>query len=259
VFSDTCDGLCEASCQGAAGCRLFHEDFCGVGNDQQNETAELTYIFGGNEPDLEAPYVEIVSPADGDVIEEGGTASLRAVVDDDYGGYGWRFIVAHQGEVIIDQVDYDREVDDQYRAALNLGNLVPGTYEVTVEIADHFDHTSTDVVTFTVEGEVTPGTGGVDESGGSGVAGSDDGSVLTTGQPPDGTGTGDDAGVVDDDGGGTKGCACTAGPGGGSRGLGGPLALVGLWGLARRRSRDRRISGSSRGAGTRTSPTATEA
>jgi hypothetical protein len=245
IFSDTCDGLCEAACQGASGCRLFHEDFCGEGNDQQNEVAELGFIFGGNEPDMEPPFVDIVSPEEGAVIEDGGDVDLRVVVDDNYGGYGWRFVITHEGEVAYDQVDYDREVDDEYRAALNLVNLEPGTYEIMVEIADHFDHVSTDMVTFTVEGEVVPGDGGTDDTGGSGDAGSDGG--TTEAGPLDETGDGLTDGPTGDGGAAPldqeKGCACTAAPS--PRGAGGLfLGLLGLWGLRRGRSRDRRQSGS---------------
>ena len=243
IFSSTCDSLCEAACQGAAGCRLFHEDFCGVGNDQQNEADELTYLFGGNEPDLEAPFVEIVSPEDGLMVEEGGSVQLRAVVDDDYGGYGWRFVIEHQGEVIYDQVDYDKQVDDQYRPAINLVGLEPGTYSITVEVADHFEHVSTDTVTFTVAGD--PGEG-LDESGGGEGSGGGTGGPGGTGK-----GEGDDdpfgsGGTAADEGGSgsgdpgadaeDEGCACRAssGPGGG---LGG--ALLGLLALLRTRRNSR--------------------
>jgi MYXO-CTERM domain-containing protein len=236
IFSDQCDGLCEAQCQGAAGCRLFHEDFCGEGNDQQHEVAELAFLFGGNEPDMEPPFVEIAEPMDGLVVEEGGDVNLRVVVDDNYGGYGWRFLITHEGEVIFDQVDYDREVDDQYRVARNLVNLEPGVYEIMVEIADHFDHVSTDMITFTVEGEVVPADGGLDETGGSGDT-ADGG--TTEGGPFDGTGgasesgVGDEsgAGVVDDD----EGCACATAPGAGGAGSL-FLGLLGLGALRRRRT-----------------------
>lgn len=243
VFSGTCDGLCEAQCQGAAGCRLFHEDFCGVGNDQQNEAAELMFLFGGNEPDLEPPFVDIVSPEDGITVDEGSDVDLRVVVDDDYGGYGWRFVIEHEGEVAYDQVDYDRQVDDQYRAALNLVNLEPGVYSIMVEVADHYDHTSTDMVTFTVTGEVVPPEGGTDDTGGdSDGAGSSGGGGATdagfTGESGGLTGGETESGALGADGD-DKGCACqaTSGPGG----AGGLFwGLAGLWGLRSRRSRNRR-------------------
>jgi hypothetical protein len=248
VFSSTCDGLCEAACQGAAGCRLFHEDFCGVGADEQNEVEELTYIFGGNEPDLEPPFVDIVSPTDGLVVEEGGDVDLRVVVDDDYGGYGWRFVISHEGEVVYDMPDYDREVDEEYRAALNLVGLEPGTYEIMVEVVDHFDHSTTDMVTFTVEGVVAP-PGDTDDGG----ASSDEAGPTTGGGPFDdegsgsgfGTGTGgsgpmaDGGTAVDDD---AKGCACTSRGRGGAEGLLLPLGLLALSWRRSRRLRDSRMA-----------------
>ncbi|MFO0637559.1 MAG: hypothetical protein U0168_32445, partial [Nannocystaceae bacterium] len=65
-FRDGCAGLCESQCQGpnSAGCQLTHEMFCGEGSVEQNDFEEMSWIFGGNEPDMEAPTVEIVSPAD---------------------------------------------------------------------------------------------------------------------------------------------------------------------------------------------------
>ncbi|MEM7154184.1 MAG: MYXO-CTERM sorting domain-containing protein [Myxococcota bacterium] len=252
IFSPTCDGLCESQCQGDAGCRLFHEDFCGVGQDRQNEMEELAFLFGGNEPDLEDPYVEIVSPEDGIVLPEGSDVDLRAVVDDNYGGYGWRFVIEQDGEVVFDQIDYDREVDSEYRAALNLVNLDPGTYAITMEIADHFDHYSTDMVSFVVEGAAgaddggedggvdesgdggedsaggTVGDGGLDDDGGDGASESDGGDL------PSGGGSG--GGAID----GGDGCSCRADGGFGSSGA--PWGLLGLLALFRLRSRERRGS-----------------
>ncbi len=240
-FSNTCDGLCEAQCQGAAGCRLFHEDFCGVGADQQNEVAELSFLFGGNEPDMEAPLVDIVSPEDGLVLPQGSSVDLRAIVDDNYGGYAWRFIVDVDGKNVFDQVDYDKEVDDEFRAAINLVSLDPGVYTITVEAADHFDHVTSDTVTITVEpaegGSADAGSDGSDNDGtadGPVDGGSvDDGPAPTGGD--DGIPEGTTAGANDDAG----GCACQAG---GERPLplGGLLALFGLYGLRRLRLRDHR-------------------
>ena len=161
-FSNTCDGICEQACQGMAGCNATHDMFCGAGSNQQNEVAELSWIFGGNEPDLEPPYVEIQEPRDGAVLPVGSNARLRAVVDDNYGGYGWRFIIEHDGEVVYDQVDYDRDVDAQYRAALNFSNLEAGTYVMTVEAEDQADHIVSESVSITVEGEAATSGGDTD-------------------------------------------------------------------------------------------------
>ena len=129
-FQEGCDTLCEAQCQGpmSAGCRLTHEMFCGEGSDQQNDAAEMAWIFGTNEPDMEPPTVEIVEPADMTELEVGSDVDLRALVDDNYGGFGWKFIITKDDEVIFDQPDYDRDVDPEFRAALNLANLEEGVY-----------------------------------------------------------------------------------------------------------------------------------
>ncbi|MCA9653100.1 MAG: hypothetical protein KC501_24510 [Myxococcales bacterium] len=258
IFSPTCDPLCEGPCSSPAGCRLFHEDFCGVGSDRQNEMEELSFLFGGNEPDLEPPTVEIVSPADDDVLPAGSDVDLRAVVDDNYGGYAWRFLIELDGEVVYDQIDYDREVDPEYRAALNLVSLDPGTYVITIEIADHFDHLVSDTVSFVVESAAGESGGGVDETGGGeGPGGTGaEGGADTQGAIDDSSGGGEGSGSGGTDPsavGGDEGCACRA-QGGGS-GRGGTLwGLLGLLALGRRISRDHRGSSRSRRrAGTRTS------
>ena len=174
AFSNSCDGLCEAACQGDAGCRSFHEDFCGEGSDQQNEGAELSFLFGGPEPDLEAPYVEIQSPEDGAVVQAGDDVDLRAVVTDDYGGYGWRFRITQDGETIYDEPDYERKVDDDYRAALNLVNLEPGVYVITVEALDHADHVTQDEVTIEVVPDGEEPEEPEDPTGGDGSGGASD-------------------------------------------------------------------------------------
>ncbi|MCX4239515.1 hypothetical protein [Paraliomyxa miuraensis] len=240
VFSDSCDGLCETQCQGpnSAGCRLTHEEFCGVGNDQQNEDAELAWLFGGNEPDMEAPMVEIVEPVDGLEIPEGGDVDVRSLISDDYGGYGWYYVITQDGEEMANFVDYERQVDDDYRPALNLAGLPAGVWVVTVGAEDHFGHITEDSVTIYVG---TPNeSGSVDSSGGNDTS------------PPKGTGTDGESGesgggqpeMTGGDDGDGKGCACTADSSGG-RG-GGALAFLALlpflgraWG--RRRRRDRRF------------------
>ncbi len=205
-FQDSCDGLCESQCQGpnSAGCRLTHEMFCGQGNNQQNDHAELTWIFGGNEPDLEPPTVEIVEPEDGLELPKGADVVLRAIVDDNYGGFGWKFVVEKDGEVIWDQPDYDRDVDDEYRAALHFTKLDPGTYVLTVEAEDHFENVTRDSVTIYVgvaAGDSGSGTGGDDEGGdgttGGGDSEADDGfgsGGIETEGDSGGTATGKDGG-----------------------------------------------------------------
>lgn len=230
IFSTTCDGLCEAQCQGAAGCRLTHEDFCGVGNDQQNEDAELSFIFGGNEPDMEPPFVEIVEPLDGAEIPDGGDIDVRSMISDDYGGYGWYYLVTLDGEEIANFVDYDRQVDASYRPALNLGGVTPGVWEITVGAEDQFGHITEDTVTVYVGG--ASGTGSVDDSGGEMTT---TGSVNGTGDESGDSGSGTTNPALDD--GGDKGCACHATTSRGGSGWAGAFVVFGAVAWRRRRRR----------------------
>jgi hypothetical protein len=234
-FSNMCDDLCETPCQGpnSAGCRLTHEEFCGVGNDQQDEDAELSWLFGGNEPDMEPPSVEIVEPVDGLEVEAGADVDVRTLISDDYGGYGWYYHVTRDGEEIASFVDYDRQVDEQYRPALNLGGLDAGEWVITVGAEDHFGHITEDSVTVFVG--VPSDSGTVDSSGGDPMT---TGPLGTSGE---GEGSGSEAGSgtpdVDDDVG-DRGCACRATPPAAGWGSAIPLLLVGTWARrARRRPR----------------------
>src|SRR5690606_22600092 len=136
-FGDNCQALCEAQCQGpgSIGCRLIHEIYCGVGSEQQNDLAELAKIFGGTEPDTEAPQVDIVFP-EGDLVEvpPGTDMEIKGEVHDNYGGVGWKLVVHKDGELVFDQVDYDR------LSRWFFTKLPEGTYEVVLEAEDHADH-----------------------------------------------------------------------------------------------------------------------
>ncbi|MGH1347177.1 MAG: hypothetical protein ACRBN8_36785 [Nannocystales bacterium] len=233
-FQNGCDDLCEGACQGAAGCRLTHDMFCGGGNDQQDDVAEMAWIFGGNEPDMEAPTVDIQSPVDGAELEAGEDVELRAVVSDNYGGFGWKFIVTKDDEVIYDSPDYDRDVDAEFRAALNLANLEAGIWTFTVEAEDQYEHVTSQTVTVNVGG--VPG-GGSDSASGTDTAGdgSSSGSDSDSDSGTDGDGDGSGGAVSGSGGGGDA----SGDDGGGCR-VGGegslaPLFLLGFAGIARRR------------------------
>ncbi|MCH9681852.1 MAG: MYXO-CTERM sorting domain-containing protein [Deltaproteobacteria bacterium] len=223
-FSNECDGLCETQCQGpnSAGCRLTHEEYCGEGNDQQNEDAELAWIFGGNEPDMEPPEVTILEPEDGLELEAGADIRVRTLVSDNYGGYGWYYVITRNGEEMANFVDFDRQVDEDYRAALNLGGLEDGEWVITVGAEDQFGHITEDTVTV--------------------VVGDPSAAVDDTGEPPMGTtgdddpteGTGSADGGVADDGTTGRGCGCRAQGSTGGTGLWG-LLLLGGFVLRRRR------------------------
>lgn len=251
VYSTTCDGLCEEACQGPGtiGCRAVHESHCGAGSDRQNDDTELTFIFGGSEPDNEAPYVSILSPEDGLEVDSDGDVDLRAEVSDNYGGVGWKIIIEHDGEVVYDQVDYHKDnIDADANVALNLVRPDPGTYVITVRAEDHFDHITDDTVTFTAvpgggdgggddggdDGTDDGGTGGDDgdDGGGTGDGGGDDDGGSDDGGDDGGGGVPDDGwddGRTDDE----KGCGCStqAAP------QGTAALLLGLWALGLRRRR----------------------
>ena len=243
VFSSSCDGLCEAQCQGSAGCALSHEMFCGEDSNEQNEQAELSWIFGGNEPDVEPPHAEIVEPADGAEFMEGSSVDLRAIVEDDYGGFGWKFVIEKDGVVEYDEVDYDREVDAEYRAAVNFVNLDPGDYVATVEIMDQADQTASSTVSFRVlpaagtdGGEAADDTEG---DGGSSEDEADDGADDEgddgdddDGDDDDGDSSGTDDGGLAGDGVDDRGCNCTSAD---SRSGAALFALTLLIGVRRRR------------------------
>lgn len=229
-FSTSCDPLCESQCQGpnTAGCRLTHENFCGAGNDQQNEHEELTWLFGGNEPDVEAPFAEILSPQDGEVLPSGASVELRAEIGDNYGGYGWQWTITHDGAVEHDEPAYDREVDDEYRPALNLTNLPDGEWTFTIRVQDQFENIAEDSVTIVVGDGTAPGdTGAATGPAETGAESGDDGSTGDEGTIPGMSGGGDDGGGEGD-------CACRARPRPPTWELGLGVLLVGL---ARRRSR----------------------
>ncbi len=200
VFSGTCDDLCESGCQGpnTAGCRLTHEAFCGVGNDQQNEVQTLTWLFGSEEPDMVAPTAEIISPADGELLPEGANVELKALVGDDYGGYGWAWRITRDDEVIFDDVDYERMVDEDYRPSLNLEGLTTGVWQFTITVQDQYEHVTSDTVTVSVGGVPLP----VDSDTGQPVASGAVGTDAPSGT--DGNADGDDGEPPDD-------CACRSG------------------------------------------------
>jgi hypothetical protein len=235
-FSSSCDALCEEQCQGAnsIGCRLNHETFCGEGSDAQNEDLELTYLFGGNEPDLQPPTCEILMPADGEQFAVGSDAYLRVDLDDDYGGMGWQVIIAKDGETVYDEIDYFKEnIDTDFNAAFNLTALEAGTYTITARCVDHGDNTNEHEITFTVGGAAPPEMTGGSESTGSGPDTADTGAMTgmleDTGDESDGDTTVGEVPRGPDE----KGCGCRNSGAPGWKTL--PLALL-LFAARRRRS-----------------------
>jgi MYXO-CTERM domain-containing protein len=246
-FSTACDGVCEGQCQGPAGCMATHEKHCGVGSDEQNEDAELTFIFGGNEPDMEPPTVEILEPMNGAVFQEGGDVVLRGDVDDNYGGVGWALYVEHDGDVVLDAVDYSKKyLNDANEPTVIVTAIAPGTWKFRITAEDHANPQVSAEVTFTVEagaGSGTTGatsgtTSGTGTSGGSATtsSGTTSGGSATSGVSDTAGSSGGVSGATDTDGTGVvdseSGCGCSTDPT--PAGFLG-LALLPLLGLRRRR------------------------
>ena len=236
-FGDNCQPLCEEGCQGpgSIGCRAIHEKYCGVGSETQNDLAELGFIFGTNEPDSEPPEVDIVEPAADVMVEAGADVAIQGFVHDNYGGVGWRLVISKDGEVVSDEVDYDKVLGWTFT------NLPKGVYEVMLEAEDHFGHIVSDTVTLYVgveapadsESEGTGGTGGGSEEGGSEASGdvpTSDGIQPTTTT----MGSETDPGASGDEGGSAGGCRISP-HAGGVAGLLAPLLGLGLAWRARRR------------------------
>ena len=159
----------------------------------------LTWLFGGNEPDMMPPTAEIISPVDGDQLAEGANVDLKALIGDDYGGYGWAWRITRDDEVIFDDVDYERMVDDQYRPSLNLAGLTAGVWRFTITVQDQYEHVTSDTVTVSVGGVPLPPDSDTGEPVASSAVGTD-----SPGTGTDGNADGDDGDPPDD-------CACRGG------------------------------------------------
>lgn len=237
-FASECRTLCEEQCQGPGtiGCRLTHEKYCGVGSEEQWDYEELGFIFGTNEEDTEPPSVAFISPEDGAMLDAGSDVSVQVDVSDNYGGYGWKFTIAQDGEVVFDEVDYDRA------ATWALNKLPAGVYDLTIEAEDHNDHITTKTITIYV-GTEAPATTGDSDSGDSDSGASDGGTSDGTASAGDDDDDDDDASAGSSEGtdtaidtmGDDKGCGCHAS----SSRTGGTATLALLAGLMlfrRRRS-----------------------
>ncbi len=231
-FGDNCQALCEEACQGPGtiGCRLVHEKYCGEGSEQQNDLAELHFIFGTNEPDTEPPTAELTEPADGVELEKGASITVKAAVKDNYGGVGWKLTVKRDGAVVFDEVDYDRIMSWYFQ------KMPVGDYELILEAEDHADHVVTDTIKIHV-GAASGDAGGDSETPtssdgppGESNGGGSEGSDGTGGS--EASGEGSDT-VGEDDG----GCRISPARDAGPLGLLAPVFGLGLaWRARRRRS-----------------------
>ena len=200
-FDQTCDSLSSQVWLDACG-DVEGSDLCGQLDDgcaggEQNDHAVMRYLFGDAEPDSTPPTAEIIAPKGDIEVPPGADVELRATVDDDFGGVGYRLTLTHDGVTLLDDPDFDRErVVDAYTVGLDLADLTEGTFVFAVEAVDHADHVAVDEVTITVTPDA--GAGSDTGSGSSGGADEDTGTPPgTTGEPPDTTSSGPEPGAED--------------------------------------------------------------
>lgn len=229
IFGSNCQETFSLPNQGN-GCQGVNKCHCGIG-DYQDDSLTIGMIYAPAGPDETVPTIELTEPADGSVFQVGEPIIVGIDPWDDYGGYGWKLVIEDEaGEVLVDEVDYDRALE------LKVVGLPPGTYTFTGEIEDQADHVTTHSITVIVEGELAD-TGGSDEAGsddGASASGEDSGGDDEADDAEDSGGASEDSG----DGDGTagenatdKGCACTTQRRGGAS----SLALAVFAALLRRR------------------------
>lgn len=219
-FNDTCADTIQVSGQSAA-CVGVNKCHCGIG-EAQHDKRTLGTTFDSAGPDITPPTISLLAPEDGAVFTEEDTIRVEFDPWDDVGGYGWKLMVENEaGELLVDQVDYDRAL------AFDLVQIPAGTYTLTGFIQDHANQTDEHSVTIVVE----PAAGGSD-GGGSGAVDDTAGGDDPGGTAADGSdGSGD--GTSDLDTAGDEGCSCrTTTPPPSSAAA---LLLLGLLGLRRRR------------------------
>ena len=233
-FNDSCAPTIQVSGQSAS-CVGVNKCHCGEGEAQHDKNT-LFATFAPAGVDMTEPTISIATPEDGAIFQEGEDILVEFDPWDDVGGYGWKLIVEdEQGEVLVDQVDYDRAL------FFNLKGVPVGTYTLTALIQDHADHVVTHTITITVEGEAESDTDSGTDGETDSMGDTDGGDAMTTGLTEgDGSGGGgsdtDDAAAEESATGDDGGCGCRTADDAGAD----PSALagLGLLGLRRRRRAD---------------------
>lgn len=205
IFGSNCQQTFALQGQGN-GCQGVNKCHCEIG-DLQNDTATIGIIYAPAGPDEVDPEVTLTEPPDGSVYQVGDEIIVGFDVWDDYGGYGWKLVVADQAteEILVDQADYDRALE------FKIVGLPAGTYTFTGEIEDQADHIVTHSITIIVEGDAADtGTSDGSGDGSDGSSGDDAASQgsdeSSGGETTGGSGSGGANGTDD-------GCACASEPG----------------------------------------------
>jgi MYXO-CTERM domain-containing protein len=227
IFGSNCQETFALPNQGN-GCQGINKCWCGDG-DFQNDSLTIGVIYAPPGPDITPPTIAITAPEDGAVFQTTDTIVVTfGDVWDDYGGYGWKLVVdnAETGEVLVDQVDYDRAL------MFELFGMPPGTYHLTAHIMDQADQIAEHTITIIIEGEAsgTDDSGGLDGGSGGGMTFTSSGSGdAGSGDSDTGGGSGEDPNGSED------GCGCRTDARGGAALLG--LGLVSALATRRRRRR----------------------
>ncbi len=208
-FNETCAPIIAVAGQAAA-CIGVNKCHCGEGEAQHDKNT-LSVTFAPAGVDMIEPTIDITSPPDGTVYEEGEDVVVEVDPWDDVGGYGWKLILEDEnGEVLADKVDYDRALE------FKLIGVPVGNYVATAHIQDHADHIVTQTISFSVVPAGSQGETGDETDDGSGTdsaGGSDSASSGGDGPGPDSEGDtetddssgSDSAGSADDT---SDGCGC---------------------------------------------------
>jgi hypothetical protein len=138
-------------------CNTVHTRFCEAG--QQNSYREMLYLFGPAIPDEEPPELEIVSPADGSVVELPAIPALRITISDNLDPQPYYVTLVVNGEVAFMSAipdGADIPLYDDINLVFKVGE--PGEYELEVEVEDEAGNVARAASTFRVfaEGELEP-------------------------------------------------------------------------------------------------------
>lgn len=155
----------------AGACNQVHTDHCDAG--YQNSYREMKTLFGDPIPDIVAPSVEVVSPADGSTFVLPTTISLRTEIEDDLHPQFYE-IEIFDGDASIYE-DIDVGVD------LLLVNPPAGDYDLRIAIRDEGGNPAETTVHFTVlpEGSEVP-----EDEHGDGPEATEEGGCRIGARPP---------------------------------------------------------------------------
>lgn len=142
-FGNECTPIITVQGQSGA-CSGVNKCHCGDG-ELQHDKATLSAVYAPPGPDVVPPEITITSPADGDVFKEGESVTVTFEPWDDFGGYGWKLLVEHEGKVVADVVDYNAALE------FTLANLPPGSFKLTALVMDQAEQTDEHTITIRVE------------------------------------------------------------------------------------------------------------